>query len=238
LTSRPTTNDTRFSVGRSFALWAVCWVSGIILGQIAFALTGHSGEAADLVPTSTTAVSIVFLWTPFLIGLVLLSRSDGSGRFFADYRLGVRWIDIIGVPLGVVSQMVLVPVLYWALRQGWHDAFSADKVEQRARDLWDRADGVWVVVLVLVVAVGAPLVEELVYRGLIQQALQSRINEILAVVVAAAFFAAIHFQPVEFPGLFLFGLVLGVLYQRTGRLGAPILAHVAFNAAGLYLAAR
>lgn len=238
MTTRPSTNETRFSVGRTFAVWAVCWVAGIVLAQVAIAVTGHGGESSEALPTSSTALTILCLWVPFLIGLTVLSRRDGSGRFVADYRLRIRWSDVIGVPLGVVSQLVLVPVFYWALRSAWPDAFSADKVEQRARDLWDRADGVWVLVLVLVVAVGAPLVEELVYRGLVQQALQSRVDEILAVVLAAAFFAAIHFQPVEFPGLFLFGVVLGVLYRRTGRLGAPILAHVAFNAAGLYLASR
>lgn len=235
---RPTTNSTRFSVGRTIALWALCWVCGVLLGQVAFVVTGHTGESSEVVPISTTVLSIAFLWVPFLVGLVVLSRRDGSGRLSSDYRIRFRWPDVVGLPLGVATQLVLVPSLYWTLRQWWPGAFSADKVEQRARDLWDRADGAWLLVLVLVVAVGAPLIEELVYRGLVQQALQSRINEVIAVVLAAAFFAAIHFQPVELPGLFVFGLVVGVLYQRTGRLGAPIITHVAFNAAGLYLAAR
>jgi membrane protease YdiL (CAAX protease family) len=42
-------------------------------------------------------------------------------------------------------------------------------------------------------------------------------------------------QPVEFPGLFVFGLVLGLCFQKTGRLGSAILAHAAFNATGLLL---
>ena len=54
----------------------------------------------------------------------------------------------------------------------------------------------------------------------------------------AAFFAAIHFRWVEFPGLFVFGLILGVCALRTGRLGMGIAAHMAFNATGLLLVAR
>ena len=39
-----------------------------------------------------------------------------------------------------------------------------------------------------------------------------------------------HFQLQQFPALFAFGLVLGVLAHRTGRLGANIATHMAFNA--------
>ena len=55
----------------------------------------------------------------------------------------------------------------------------------------------------------------------------------LALIASAAFFAAIHFAPVEFPGLFAFGIVLGLCFQRTGRIGMPIAAHIGFNAMGL-----
>ncbi len=82
------------------------------------------------------------------------------------------------------------------------------------------------------------MVEELVYRGLLQGAVVRRINDAVAVVVVAAFFALIHFRWVEFPGLFVFGLILGVCALRTGRLGMGIFAHMAFNATGLMLVAR
>ena len=39
-----------------------------------------------------------------------------------------------------------------------------------------------------------------------------------------------HFQVVQFAGLFVFGAVAAVLFERTGRLATPIFAHVGFNA--------
>ena len=120
----------------------------------------------------------------------------------------------------------------------WSEAFSSDEIEQRAQDLWDKANGGWIIVLIIVVALGAPLIEELVYRGLILQALQSRLNDWLALLISAAWFALIHLQPVELPGLFAFALVLGICFQRTGRLGMAIFAHIGFNAAGLLLASQ
>ena len=61
-----------------------------------------------------------------------------------------------------------MPLVYVPLRAWWPDTFSDDRLEETARDLVDRADGAAVVVLVLVVVIGAPIVEELVYRGLLQ----------------------------------------------------------------------
>ncbi len=86
--------------------------------------------------------------------------------------------------------------------------------------------------------IGAPFVEELVYRGMLQGALVRRVNDAVAVVAVAAFFAFIHFRWIEFPGLFAFGLILGICALRTGRLGMGIMAHMAFNATGLMLVAR
>ena len=94
------------------------------------------------------------------------------------------------------------------------------------------------VLLVLMVCVGAPIVEELVYRGLLQGSFAARFDHILALVAAAAWFAAIHFRPIEFPGLFVFGLVAGTCLVVTRRLGMSITTHIAFNVTGLLLAVR
>ena len=50
-----------------------------------------------------------------------------------------------------------------------------------------------------------------------------------AIVGSAALFGAAHLEPLQFPALFVFGLVAAVLATRTGRLGPGIWAHVAFN---------
>ena len=108
------------------------------------------------------------------------------------------------------------------------------------RDLWEGASGAGVVLLVRIVVVGAPLVEELVYRGLLQGAVGHRVRlwrGWLAVILVGAVFALVHFVPVEYPGLFLVALVLGACTLRTGRLGMSIVAHAAFNATGLALVA-
>ena len=234
----PATNATRFTVGVAVFAWLLAYVAALPLQGILISITGHGGEKSDSWPISLTVLSVLCLWMPFVVALVVVSRRWGQDQFSRDFKVHLRWVDLAGLPIGIASQLLLVPLIYWPLQRIWPDAFSSDEIEQRARELWDKAHGGWIVVLVVVVALGAPVIEELVYRGLILQALQSRLNDWLALIISAAWFALIHLQPVELPGLFAFALVLGICFQRTGRLGMSVMAHIGFNAAGLLLASR
>ena len=89
--------------------------------------------------------------------------------------------------------------------------------------------------LVGTMAIGlAPLFEELLYRGLLQTALVSVLprRRWVVVLVASAMFALVHAMVPwhALPGLFVLGVVLGWLYERTGSLWPPIGVHAGFNA--------
>ena len=229
-------DQARIGVGHAALAWLTAWVAGNLVASVIIGASGY--DTAAEAPVWVTVASAVALWTPMLIALWVLSDRLGSQRLADDYRLRVKPLDLIGVPVGVLSQLVVVRLVYWPVQHGWPNTFNRSRVERNARDLYEQAHGGWLVALVAVVVVGAPVVEELVYRGLLQGALTRRLNDAVAVVVVAAFFALIHFRWVEFPGLFAFGLILGVCALRTGRLGMGIVAHMAFNATGLLLVAR
>ena len=229
-------DQARFGLRQAAVVWVMTWVVGNLVASVIIGLSGYD-TAADA-PVWVTVASAVGLWAPMLIGLWLLSERFGSHHLAEDYGLRFKPFDLIGVPVGVLSQLVVVRLVYWPLEHGWPNTFNRSRVERNARDLYEQAHGGWLLALVAVVVLGAPVVEELVYRGLLQGALVRRVNEAVAVVVVAAFFALVHFRWVEFPGLFAFGLILGVCALRTRRLGMGIVAHMAFNATGLMLVAR
>ena len=143
---------------------------------------------------------------------------------------------MLGVPIGVLTQLVLVPLVYLPLERALGGRVHRGTLTENAKDLVDRASGGSMVLLVLMVCVGAPLVEELVYRGLLQGSFAARINHVPAWLAASALFALVHFRPVEYPGLFVIGLVCGACALATGRLGMAIACHIGFNVTGLLLA--
>lgn len=232
---RSDTDRALVTVGQASLLWLGAWMIGQVCAVAVAAGSGHT-TIAEAGPAWLFAVAVAG-WIPLLVAMWSAGRKWGSGSFVRDWGLSFKAVDLWGVPVGVVTQLVLVPLLYWPLRAVWPDTFSMDKIQERAQDLYDSASGAGIALLVFVVVVGAPVVEELVYRGLLQGAFTRRCQEWLGVAIVALWFAVIHFQPIETPGLFLVGMVLGSCALLTRRLGMGIVAHMAFNATGLVLVA-
>lgn len=173
------------------------------------------------------------LWLGFLIVPLVTTRLRGNGAV-RDLGLWARLSDApIGFAIGVACQLVLVPLITWPVLE-LTDA-SSEEVRERAETLTDKADGLGVLLLFLVLAVGAPIAEEVFYRGLLQRTMARKVPIWPTMVVTALLFAASHGQPLQFAALAAFGLVLSYLAYRTGRLGMNIWAHVGFNATTVVL---
>lgn len=212
------------------------WLVGQVVASAVALGSGHTSVAAAG-PAWLLGVAVAG-WVPLVVAVWAAGRRFGVGALSADFGLSFRAADLWGVPIGAVTQLVALRVVYLPLQGIWPHAFSTDRLEQRARDLYDHASGGGVLLLVLAVVVGAPIVEELVYRGLLQGSVTSGRRKWWGVVGIAALFALIHFQPVEIPGLFTIGLVLGACALLTRRLGLGVVTHMAFNATGLLMVAR
>jgi membrane protease YdiL (CAAX protease family) len=79
------------------------------------------------------------------------------------------------------------------------------------------------------IAVIAPIVEELLFRGYLQSALSRRMKPWLSILIASVVFGAIHFQPLAFPLLAALGAGFGYLYHRTQSLKVNIALHMINN---------
>ena len=83
--------------------------------------------------------------------------------------------------------------------------------------------------LVIMVAVLAPIFEEILFRGIILKGMLNRgVEPMKAIIFSSLIFGIIHGNPWQFLGAFLLGLVLGFVYYKTRSLLLPILLH-AFN---------
>lgn len=140
--------------------------------------------------------------------LLGLDRFDRWMLLEAAVALGLGYCSAIAwglflLPFGVQAQEPLVPLF---------------------------GEGVGALVSALVVAsLLAPLVEEVVFRGFLFGGLRARLSPGWAAVVSGAIFGAVHLQPYAFPVLFLLGVLLALLYHRSGSLWPAILMHFCIN---------
>jgi membrane protease YdiL (CAAX protease family) len=171
--------------------------------------------------------SSVFGWL-FLAGVPWFATTAKGNGPAVDLGLRFRPTDLLAFPLGVALQAAVIPLLYWPLLEVLDR--TTDDVSEEARQLTDAASGAGVLVLVLIVCVGAPVAEELFYRGLLLRSVEKRFSLAAAAVAATLVFGAAHFQGIQLPALLVFGAVATVLTVRSGRLGPAILCHAGFNA--------
>ena len=85
----------------------------------------------------------------------------------------------------------------------------------------------------LTIALLLPVAEEIMFRGYLFDALRKYFSGWIVILLTAAEFSLVHFQPLYFFPLFGIGVVLGWLRMKTGSLTLPVFVHVANNAFAL-----
>jgi membrane protease YdiL (CAAX protease family) len=227
-------DEPRFTLGIALGAWVCAFLLASIGGAIILSLTGYADDGTGDYPLWLVAVLQVPLWIGLAGGCWLVSRRWGTGDLVRDYGLDWEPIDLLGIPVGIVTQLIFVPVLYELL---WF--IDTDDLSEPAENLTDKArGGLAAVLLVLLVVVVAPVVEELFFRGLLMRSISARWSDGIAIVGSSVLFGLAHFQLLQLPALILFGLVAGYSAYRTGRLGPAIMAHVGFSATTVFLLLR
>lgn len=104
-----------------------------------------------------------------------------------------------------------------------------DDYEQQAAAFTPDLGYFW---LILGISVLTPVLEELIFRGVIQGELRKAMPEWAAIIIQAVVFAAYHMQPVQSSYVLLPGLLLGLAYYWTRSIWVPIAMHCLFNFLG------
>lgn len=196
--------------------------------------TGYHSSSGSALPVAVTATDLAGLWVGLVGAVIYASRRWGTSSLSADFgwRIGAWWDLPVGAVIGLACQYGLIPLVYLPFEHV--DRKLSNQMSQPAHKEAGAAHSlVPVVVLLLFLAVGAPLVEELFFRGLLLRSLMRSFPPVAAVLVSAVLFGLAHFEAVQFGGLALFGVVLALLAWRTHRLAPSIGAHISFNAAAV-----
>jgi membrane protease YdiL (CAAX protease family) len=151
------------------------------------------------------------------------------GQAFGFRRRSAGRSILLGVLAAAVvfsmTLLLLLPASQWLMELVHLTPQPQDAIEalRKTHDL-ARQSAVAVSAVVL-----APVFEELLFRGVFFAALKQAGLPRLAFWLSATIWAATHVNLMTFLPLAFFGVVLNLLYERTGNLLAPITAHAFFN---------
>lgn len=133
---------------------------------------------------------------------------------------------------GLLTFLAALPVVT-ALNLAWQGVLSLFEVEAPPQDLVfmmvEAESPLTSAILIGFAVIVAPLAEEIVFRAGFFRYLRTRVPRVVAYVVPAAIFGALHGNLAAFVPLTTLAVVFAIAYERTGRLAVPIVAHALFN---------
>lgn len=224
------TSSTEYLPEANWRYWEVIVVffSGAIASV--FVTAGFVVAGVDpLKPIPFAAVFGAQVFASFVM-VWYLSRTRGSGSIAADTGLVVNgsdwWGVFAGMGLQIAIALVTAPIIIWF----WPDGPPSQSVAEIAGSTETLPEQL---LILAVVAVGAPLIEEVIFRGMLLSILRRSLSRWPAILISAAIFAAVHlFDPnaiAVIPGLFLLGIALAWVALRRGNLSLAIAMHSGIN---------
>lgn len=220
---------------RGFEWWAPfvallsAYGAALVLLVILAGATGNTGD--DLPPAITLTATFIqdALLIVAMIGFATLTAGRVTPAAFGLRRLSGRqaW-RAAGLGVGMLGAFFAFVALWSKLDPGTTDDL--------AKDLGAEDSTVALIAVAVLVAVVAPVVEELFFRGFLFGALRRSMHWVPAALLAGAVFGGVHAggtPPIFLVPLAVLGFMLCWLYRRTGSLLPGIAVHALNNSIAL-----
>jgi membrane protease YdiL (CAAX protease family) len=216
-----------------------------LIGSVVFAIAaavvyltvaGNIDLAND--PTAKGVINIVGLagsWVGMVGWLFYCSRRKGQRSFRRDFGFRMRWFDpLVGFGVGIATLIVanLVATIVTA-------PFHTEAATNSDSLFGGQTNTAVVIITALMAAIGAPIVEELFFRGLTLRAIEKRFGWITGVIGSAALFGILHWTTSDttdaaatlglVAAIAVYGLSFALIDRALKRLGPSIFAHMTIN---------
>lgn len=224
--------DEAEAVRKPRLLTAIAVFGGALIASIAAAVAIQavlgevSSDAAPITARGLAAQSVfVGALAAGVVGWALWSQTPSSIRM----RLGASPVvsAVMGAALGIGMQ-IAISGAFWLVQRVF-PGFDPEKASGPIEHSLASAPSALKVMMVVLAVIGAPLAEELYFRGMLLSALEGVGPRWIAVGVSSALFALAHANIYAFPAFLALGIALAAIDIRRESLVPSIFAHMAFN---------
>jgi uncharacterized protein len=238
--SDPVSNSETAGTGE-LPLWGAIVAAPLILGASIAIAAVFVGARQWLLPAALNAdttlwglieaITSQMLIVVLVIALLLRARGEAVQWLLLDRPIGrsIVYLGCFGTVLAIVG--VYNALLYFAVG---HDPLT---------DLWPFAPligGRWWWVALIVIGFGAPLSEEILFRGFLLSAFRrASLGFWPSAIITTALWTILHFSYsiIGLVEVFIVGMVFSAMVRWTGSLRPALFCHAAYNA-GLVLGLR
>jgi len=147
------------------------------------------------------------------LGLTVVNLTDNIKEGLKKYAITLPFIMLAGYLVNIISSYFKV---------------SPD-IQDVVKWVLDEDSTFVLTILAFFGTVIAPVMEEIIFRGFLIPALKGRLGVRYAILISAAIFAAVHMDKFAFLQIFILGILLGYLYEKTQSIAASVVVHILHN---------
>ncbi|NND05768.1 MAG: CPBP family intramembrane metalloprotease [Saprospiraceae bacterium] len=224
--NRPREITFRHAILRKFTTWML-GLTGVFIG-----ITWLAIGDADVTEIAGGLILQILALVP--IGWFIWQHLEGQidlKRFFRGSHSSIPLLHLILLVILILLVSYGLDILMLDLVNTWNTAFVEDVLEVEILSA-DQSAGINILTFILAVVM-APLMEELVFRGLILQRLMVKYGPTSAIWASSLLFGLLHFDALFSASLF--GVVMCLFFLKTKNLWVPIFVHWTNNATVLGL---
>jgi membrane protease YdiL (CAAX protease family) len=195
------------NIKQSWGIVGICILSMILFSPVSILLNIFTGKEISFLIYYLLSMGATF-WIAHLKRRKWTDVDEYNFAFSSAKIAMLVSLAVIAIQLGIVSPVVsLIPmpefmkdiVLEFAMRNG---IFSF-----------------------IAIVIAAPVLEELIFRGIILNGLLKRYSPLKSIVISSILFGVVHLNPWQFVAAFVIGIFSGWVYYKTKKLTLCILIH-------------
>ncbi|MEE4198668.1 MAG: type II CAAX endopeptidase family protein [Bacteroidales bacterium] len=212
-------NTTKFfpNIAQSFGITGIVILGMIVFSPLNFLLNQIMGTEASMLIYYLLSIGV-----PFWIIYSIRKGKTGVQSFNLSMKNKqiIPWIVIGAIALlfGIVSPISsLIPM-----------------PESIQKMFMDFAGNTGVFSFILMV-IAAPVLEELIFRGIILDGLLKKYSPVLSIFISSLLFGLVHLNPWQFVTGLIIGIFSGWIYYKTRSLSYSIIIHAAANLSGFIM---
>ncbi len=199
------------SSAQSWGIVGIVILSMLIFSPVNLVLSNTLGKEIAFLIYYSLAMGV-----PFGIGHLIRNKRTGIHKYNFSLSsmkiMGLVSITIIGIQTGITSPIV--------------NSLPMPEFMQKIFLEFANQNGVFSFMTIVIVA---PVMEELIFRGIILEGLLQRYSPLKSILLSSILFGIVHLNPWQFISAIIVGSFSGWVYYRTRKLSLSILIHLANN---------
>jgi len=199
------------NVGQSWGIVGIAILSTLLFSPVNIILNTVLGKEISFLVYYLLAMGV-----PFGIAHLIRNKRTGISKYnfsLSSMKIMVLIsISIIAIQTGIVSPIV--------------SSLPMPEIMKKIFLEFANQNGIF---SFIVIVIAAPIIEELIFRGIILNGLLQRYSPVKSIIISSVLFGIVHLNPWQFISALIIGLFSGWVYYRTRKLTLSIMIHSVNN---------